>query len=160
MFSVLSKSRKLQLQFDLQLQLFDGMVVPILLYGSEVTVFENSEILEMLCTQFYKIILNVKKTTPNAMLYGELGRYPINILCKSRMVSFWQRIVNGKQDKIAYRFYKILLCMHQRDFFHSKWLLGIKDCLISSGHDIVWNSQDTVPVPQTIGKMLIIYIIS
>ena len=43
--------------------------------------------------------------------------------------------------------------MHQRDFFHSKWLLSIKDCLISSGHDIVWNSQDTVPVLQTIGKM-------
>ena len=120
MFSVLSKFRKLQLQFDLQLQLFDSMVVPILLYGSEVTGFKNSEILERLCTQFYKIILNVKKTTPNAMLYGELGRYPINILCKSRMVSFWQRIVNGKHDKIAYRFYKLLLCMHQRDFFHSK----------------------------------------
>ena len=70
------------------------------------------------------------------------------------MVSFWQRIVNGKHDKIAYRVYKILLCMHQRDFFHSKWLLGIKDCLISSGHDIVWNSQFTVPVPHTIGKMV------
>ena len=103
MFSVLRKSRKLQLPIDLQLQLFDSMVVPILLYGSEVTGFENSDILERLCTQFYKIILNVKKTTPNAMLYGELGKYPINILCKSRMVSFWQRIVNGKHDKIAYR---------------------------------------------------------
>ena len=44
--------------------------------------------------------------------------------------------------------------MHQRDLFHSKWLLSIKDCLISSGHDIVWNSQDAVPVPQNIlGKM-------
>ena len=44
--------------------------------------------------------------------------------------------------------------MQQRDLFHSKWLLSIKDCLISSGHDIVWNSQDAVPVPQNIlGKM-------
>ena len=93
------------------------MVVPILLYGSEVTGFENSDILERLCTQFYKIILKVKKTTPNVMLYGELGRYPINILCKSRMVGFWQRIINGKHDKIAYRLYKILLSMHQRDLF-------------------------------------------
>ena len=154
MFSVLRKSRKLQLPVDLQIQLFDSMVVPILLYGSEVTGFENSDMLERLCTQFYKIILKVKKTTPNVMLYGELGRYPINILCKSRMVGFWQRIINGKHDKIAYRLYKILLSMHQRDLFHSRWLLCIKECLISSGLNDMWNSQDTSHVPQSIGKMV------
>ena len=140
MFSVLRKSRKLQLPVDLQIQLFDSMVVPILLFGSEVTGFENSDILERLCTQFYKIILKVKKTTPNVMLFGELGRYPINILCKSRMVGFWQRIINGKHDKIAYRLYKILLSMHQRDLFHSRWLLCIKECLISSGLNDMWIS--------------------
>ena len=37
MFSVLGKSRNLHLPVDLKLQLFDSMVVPILLYGSEVT---------------------------------------------------------------------------------------------------------------------------
>ena len=152
MFSVLRKSRKLQLTDDLQLQIFDSMVVPILLYSSEVTGFENPEILERICLQFYKIILIVKKTTPNVMLYGELGRYPINILCKSRMVGFWQPIINGKHDKIAYKFYKSLLEMHQRDLFHSKWLLGVKDILISSGNDIFWNSQETVPVPQSIAQ--------
>ena len=111
MFSVLGKSRKLQLPIDLQLQLFYSMIVPILLYGSEVTGFENSDILERLFTQFYKIILNVKKSTPNCILYGELGRYHISIQIKSRMIGFWQRIVNGKQDKIAQILYKILLAM-------------------------------------------------
>ena len=48
MFSVLRKSRKLHLPVDLQLQLFDSMVMPILLYGSEVTGFENTDILERL----------------------------------------------------------------------------------------------------------------
>ena len=152
MFSVLKKSRKLQLPVDLQLQLFDSMVIPILLYGSEITGFENSEILERICIEFYKIILNVKKTTPNVMLYGELGRYPIEILCKSRMVGFRQRIVNGKQDKIAFKLYKVLLSLHQRDLFHSKWLLSVKDSLISSNHDMLWNSQDTVSVPKHIAQ--------
>ena len=45
MFSVLRKSRKLQLPIDLQLQLFDSMIVPILLLCSEVTGFEDSDIL-------------------------------------------------------------------------------------------------------------------
>ena len=120
MFSVFRKSRKLQLSIDLQLQLFDSMIVPILLYGSEVTDFENSDILERLCTKFYKIILNVKKSTPNCILYGELGRYAISIQINSRMIGFWQRIVNGKQDKIAHRLYKIILAMHEGDHFYSK----------------------------------------
>ena len=61
MFSVLKKSRKLLLPIDIQLQMFDTMVLPILLYGSEVTGFEIHSMLERLCLQFYKIILNVKK---------------------------------------------------------------------------------------------------
>ena len=52
MFSVLSKSRKLQLPIDLQLQLFYSTVVPILLYGSEVTGFENSEMYPILQNHF------------------------------------------------------------------------------------------------------------
>ena len=142
MFSVLRKSRKLQLAIDLQLQLFYSLIVPILLYGSEVTGFENSDILERLCTQFYKIILNVKKSTPNCILYGELGRYPISIQIKSRMIGFWQRIVNGKQDKIAHRLYKILLAMHEGGHFHSKWLLNVKNCLILSGNQHAWDLQE------------------
>ena len=55
-FSILKKSCKLHLPIDLQLQLFDSMVAPILLYGSEITGFEKSDGLERLCTQFYKII--------------------------------------------------------------------------------------------------------
>ena len=61
MFSVLKKSRKLQLPVDIKLQMFDTFVLPILMYGSEVTGFENHNMLERLCLQFYKIILNVKK---------------------------------------------------------------------------------------------------
>ena len=37
MFSVPRKSRKLQLPVDIQLQLFDSIIVPISIYGSEVT---------------------------------------------------------------------------------------------------------------------------
>ena len=119
-FSILKKSRKLHLPIALQLQLFDSMVAPILLYGSEITGFEKSDGLERLCTQFYKIILNLKKTTPNIILYGDLGRYPLDIFVKARMIGFWQRIINGKLDKIAFKLYKILLSMHERDLFHSK----------------------------------------
>ena len=145
MFAVLSKSRKLHLPVDIQLQLFDSMVIPILLYGSEVTGFEKHDILERLCTQYYKIVLKVKKTTPNLMLYGELGRCPISVLIKSRMIGFWQRIVKGKQDKISSKLYHILLEMHNRDFFHSKWLLYIKSILNDCDKDYFWLNQNESP---------------
>ena len=146
MFSILRKSRKLHLPIDLQLQLFDSMVAPILLYSSEITGFEKSDGLERLCTQFYKIILNLKKTTPNIILYGELGRCPIDIFVRARMIGFWQRIINGKQDKIAFKLYKILLSMHERDLFHSKWLSTVENCLNVTGFSNVWQVQENVPL--------------
>ena len=87
-----------------------------------------------------------QKLTPNCILYGELGRYPITIQIKSRMVGFWQRIVNEKQDKIAHRLYKILLTMHEGDFFRSKWLLSVKNGLILSGNQHARDLQANVPL--------------
>ena len=80
MFAILSKSRKLLIPVDIQLQLFVTLVASVLLYGLEVTGFEKHDILERVCIQFYKIILKAKTSTPNLMLYGELGRQPISFL--------------------------------------------------------------------------------
>ena len=60
MFAVLNKSRKLLLPVDIQLKLFDTMVAPICLHGSEGTGFEKHDILETLCIQYYKIIIKAK----------------------------------------------------------------------------------------------------
>ena len=48
------------------------------------------------------------------------------------MIGFYQRIINGKTDKISYKLYKILLAMHQHDLFHSKWRLSIRNILYES----------------------------
>ena len=50
LFAVLRKSRKLHLPIDIQL--FDSVVSPILLYASEVSGFENCDILENFCIHF------------------------------------------------------------------------------------------------------------
>ena len=71
----------------------------------------------------------LKKNTPNLILYGEHGRHPVSIDIKARMIGFWQCIVNGKPDKISNKLYSILLSMHNRDLFHSKWLMYIKKYL-------------------------------
>ena len=61
--------------------MFDTMVAPIPLFDCEIWGFENIDAIESLFLQFYKIIpvLGVKKSTPSCILYGELGRFPIEV---------------------------------------------------------------------------------
>ena len=85
--------------------------------------------------------MRAKKTTPNTILYGELGRYPLTIAVKFRIIGFWHKLINSKSDKISYELYKILLALHETDIFHSKWLLSIRNTLHESDKDLTWLSQ-------------------
>ena len=49
--------------------MFEKTVKPILLYGCEVIGMGNINILEQVQLKFLKYILNLKKSTPNCMVY-------------------------------------------------------------------------------------------
>ena len=68
MYSVLrkSKEKKKGLPIDLQLQLFDQAVLPILRYGVEIWGHENSDILEKLHLTFCRILLKVNNSHQSA----------------------------------------------------------------------------------------------
>ncbi|KAK6169865.1 hypothetical protein SNE40_020840 [Patella caerulea] len=89
MFTILKKAKKLHLDIDTQIQLFNTLVVPIMLYGCEVWGNSDIQLLERLQLQFCKIVLGVKKSTPNAMVYGELGVSPLQLIVKRRMISYY-----------------------------------------------------------------------
>jgi hypothetical protein len=42
-----------------------------------------------------KLLLKLKLSTPTYMIYGELGRFPIEIDIIIRMVLFWARLILG-----------------------------------------------------------------
>ncbi|KAH3748452.1 hypothetical protein DPMN_182898 [Dreissena polymorpha] len=56
------------------------MVVPILLYGSDIWGFYNIKDVDKLHVRFLKNILGVKQQTPNYAVLGEFGRFPLSIL--------------------------------------------------------------------------------
>ena len=99
MYSLLRKISCLQLEIDIQLVLFDFLILPVLLYGCEVWGHEITTELEKIHTKFCKNMLHLNKSTSTVMLYGELGRAPLDVTVKYRMISFWARLVNGKQQK-------------------------------------------------------------
>ena len=90
---------------DLQLKMLDSLVLPILTYGAEVWGFEKLDLIDKLELQLYKLMVNFRKSTPSYMVYGELGRVPVPIKIKSRMVNFWGKVLNGKKE--IYSLYEI-----------------------------------------------------
>ena len=70
-FSMLIKARNL----DIQIKLFESIICPILLYGSEVWGFQKINMLEI----FYRFKKNLKlrPSTPNCMIYGEVVKLPL-----------------------------------------------------------------------------------
>ena len=88
-YSLFKKARNMQLPIDIQLELFNKLVKPILLYGCEVWGFGNIEVIERVQLKFMKYILKLKNSTPNYIVYGELGMMPLKIDIYTRMISYW-----------------------------------------------------------------------
>ena len=70
-YSLLNKIKTISLPVDIQTDLFEKMVKPILLYGSEIWGTGNLDIIEQVQLKFYKQIFGLKLSTPNYMVYGE-----------------------------------------------------------------------------------------
>ncbi len=101
MYALIGKCRKLGLLIGLQIELFDRMIVPIMLYGCEVWGPENYIQTEKLYSKFFKHILWVHGRTTNNMVYGELGRFSLEIQIKKGMIGYWGRLIIGKESKLC-----------------------------------------------------------
>ena len=120
----------LNLPVDLQLKLFDQTILPIMTYSCKIFGFEDCGLFEKIHTHFLRSIIQARKSTPLFMVYGELGRYPIEITIKTRMINYWSRLINGKHSKLAFILYRK---MRATDGMHSNWVLKIQRILEECG---------------------------
>ena len=154
MYALLKKSRKLGLDIDVQLKLFDSVVMPVALYGCEIWGFSSTDIIEKLHLQFCKMILKVKKSTPTCMVYGELGRLPIQYNIDSRMLCFWFRTVTCGGNKFTTTFYKLMHRLHSSGTYSCKWIEKIKNTLSVCGLSHLWDNQSSIDIEYNSFKRL------
>ena len=97
--------------------------------------------------KFCKSILGLRQQTPNSAVYGELGRYPLSVICKERELNFLIRILKLKDtDSLVFRVYQYMF--NQMDTPQTKsWALAIKTELNSLGLSNLWTRQFEI-VPQ------------
>ena len=82
---------------------FDKMVMPVILYGCEVWGYKNLGTLENLHLKFCKLVLNLKSSTPDVMVYGESGtRFIVQYYAKKRMINFCSTITCRNRNKLSF----------------------------------------------------------
>ena len=139
---LLRKCRQLQLPVHIQLELFDILVKPIILYGCEVWATESADIIEKILLRFCKSVLQVNKSTCSNIVYGELGVTPLVLHAQCRMIMFWARIYKSiSTPKLSTVLYQLLFNLYNQNIYKSPWLSTVKNTLVRCGFSGVWDNQ-------------------
>ena len=78
-------------------------------------------------------------------MYGDTGTVPVRCKIYSRMLSYFARIVNGKDSKLSFVMYKLLRKKHESDSdFFSPWIDHIKSCFGEMGMLDFWLYECTL----------------
>ena len=142
MYSLIQNGRRLNLPTDSILTLFDMCVEPILLYGCEVWGYRNVDILEKVHTQFCKFILGVSKCSHNMLICGELGRHPLSVTIKERMVCYWTKLLKSSKEKLNKVMYIIIYNLYCKDVHLSHWIKCISNIFQTNIINYIWLMQD------------------
>ena len=119
MYLLFMRINNLNLPLDLQLKF---LTILLCRYCAMDQKLLDLKIIETIHNEFLRKIMKARTSTPMYMLYAELGRYPVELYVKCRMIVFWNRIITGKQNKISFVLYHALY-NHQKSF---KWIERIK----------------------------------
>lgn len=79
------------------------------------------------------------------MVYGETGRYPLEICVKVRILNFWSKLLLNS-SKLSSILYQLLYNLHNTGICTSKWLMHVKTILDSIGLSYIWDSQHTLKI--------------
>lgn len=119
--------------------LFDTMIVPIMLYGSEVWGFKHYKVLEDVQISYCKQLLGLPKHAPNLVALGDCGRYPISIKANLRCLKYWFKLLQMPCNRYPKACYTMLKSLDETG--KHTWATCVKDLLTRNGFGHVWLEQ-------------------
>ena len=147
MHQLIQLLREVDTPINIALNLFDSFVASVLSYGCEVWGYMNAECIERVHRKIYKYIINGKQTTNNNALYSELGRYPLLIERRIRIVKYWFNLMHKSENNCfvnsVYNEMKNSMANDSQNMF---WLTKLKRLLEQNGFAEVWIFPDSVNV--------------
>ena len=143
MFGLLEKAKILKLPIDVTCDLFDKVVLPVLLYGCEIWGWANLKDIEIFFRNFLRTLLKTFKFTPNCMLYGETGTTDVKTKIMCRMTNFWAKLKPIRTDKFSSMLFHLMsnLQCQQPDVFDFKWIKCVQNWLNQNGFSEMWEMQ-------------------
>jgi hypothetical protein len=129
-----------QIPRDVFFKIYDAQIVPILLYGAELWGYQRYDVIERTHLFACKRFMNVGCHMPNAMIYGDLGRYPMYITSAVRCIKYWFRVVNMPHGRLPKKAYAMLFQLEAAG--KRTWAYQVKMLLIDNGFTEVWNQQN------------------
>ena len=119
-------------------KLFDAQIQPMLLYGSEVWGIEECQTIEKVHLFALKRFLNVADRTPNIMVYGDTGRFPLYINAHVRSVKYWLKILRMEESRLPRRVYNMMLSLSEHKWL---WTAKVERLLKECGLEKYWLEQ-------------------
>ncbi|WP_419586745.1 hypothetical protein, partial [Thiolapillus sp.] len=120
-------------------KIYNAQILPVLMYGSELWGYQRFDVIEKAHLFACKRLLNVGLQTPNNMVLGDLGRFPIFILTAVRCIKFWLRILRLPEERLTKKAYSMLL--HLQENGKKTWTFRVMQLICTNGFGEVWFQQ-------------------
>ena len=99
------------MKYETFFKIFDSKLQPILLYSSDIWGLQRLENIEKIHLMACKRFFGVPVRTPNKMVYGDLGRFPLLINSYISSIKYWFRLLEMGNDRLQKAAYEMLLCL-------------------------------------------------
>lgn len=154
--ALFSITKNKEVPLDIMFNLFDTFVGSVLNYGCEIWGFSRADNIERVHRKFCKWLINVKNSTNNLALYGELGRYPLFIGRQVRIVKYWLKLNSIKnRNCILWNILGMLRRETESNINIINWTTNVKNLLQKSGFPDVWLYPTSVEVNKFINILKI-----
>ena len=127
-------------EFSELFKLFDTMIKPILLYGSEIWGFEVSDTIENVQNTFCKRFLKLPRNTFHEVARRECGRYPLYVDYYCRCIRYCIKLIRMSSTRYPKKRYTMLRNLDETG--RITWASKVRELLFRNGFGYVWVVED------------------